>query len=212
MNGANTNRSDAYRRILDAIDRGDLKSGDRLRESDLAARFGVSRTPIREALRRLEAQGLVVHQPHKGAVVAELDYDQLSELYAVRAALEGTAARWAAMRAAPEEIDILRAMIEADRPKVGDPAALSAGNRRFHAMIHRASHNRYLNTMLDTMRVHLALLDGSTLGLPERGEKSLDDHAEILAAIAARDGDRAEDAARRHIAEGLRARIAMRVK
>ena len=102
---------DAYERLLNAIDSGELAPGSRLLEAQLAERLGVSRTPVREALRRLEAQGLVTHEPHRGVVVAELDYDQLGELYAVREVLEGTAARLAARHASPEEVEVLREMV-----------------------------------------------------------------------------------------------------
>src|SRR6516164_5955777 len=81
-----------YELLLDAIENGALAPGSRLRETDLALRFGISRTPVREALKRLEAQGLVSHQAHHGAVVAELGYGEITELYALREVLEGTAA------------------------------------------------------------------------------------------------------------------------
>ena len=120
---------DLHIRILEAIDAGEYPPGARLLETELAARFGVSRTPIREALRRLETQGVVTHEPRKGAVVASLDYDQLGELYAVREVMEGLAARLAARHASPAEIQLLRDMIAEDR-KINDPKAQSQANKR----------------------------------------------------------------------------------
>lgn len=200
----------AYELILDAIDSGALPPGTRLREVELAERFHVSRTPVREALKRLEATGLVVHEPHHGAVVAMLDHGQTVELYQVREVLEGAAARLAASQATPEEIEILREMLAQDHARVDDPVALARGNRLFHRQLHLAARNRFLDTMLENMRRSLLLLAGTTLGQPERGPASLAEHGEIVAAIAAHDPDAAEAAARRHIRHAFKARIRLR--
>jgi DNA-binding GntR family transcriptional regulator len=199
--------ADIYALLLDAIDRGDYAPGGRLVEAELAERFGVSRTPVREALNRLETQGVVARDPRRGVVVASLDYDQLGELYAVREVMEGFAARMAARHAAPAEIALLAEMVEADRVRVGDAEALSRSNRLFHRQLHRASHNRYLIQMLDAMRRSLALLSSTTLAAPSRGGESVEEHARIVAAVAARDEDGAEAAARAHIANALRTRL-----
>ncbi|MFN3613688.1 MAG: GntR family transcriptional regulator [Rubrimonas sp.] len=199
--------ADIYAALLDAIDRGDFAPGARLVEADLADRFGVSRTPVREALNRLETQGVLARDPRRGVVVASLDYDELGELYAVREVAEGFAARMAARHAAPAEIALLQEMVEADRERLSDPRALSQGNKQFHRQLHRASHNRYLIQMLDAMRRSLALLSSSTLAVPERGAQSIEEHAAIVAAIAARDEETAERAARLHIANALKTRL-----
>src|SRR4051794_41726334 len=104
---------DAYDLILEAIDQGEFHPGDRLVESELAVRFGVSRTPIREALQRLETQA-VLARDGRSLVVASLDHDQLGELYVVRGELEGLAARLAAQHAAPEEVRVLWEMVRKD--------------------------------------------------------------------------------------------------
>jgi DNA-binding GntR family transcriptional regulator len=199
--------ADIYAALLDAIDRGDFAPGARLVEADLADRFGVSRTPVREALNRLETQGVLARDPRRGVVVASLDYDELGELYAVREVAEGFAARMAARHAAPAEIALLQEMVEADRERLSDPRALSQGNKQFHRQLHRASHNRYLIQMLDAMRRSLALLSSSTLAVPERGAQSIEEHAAIVAAIVARDEETAERAARLHIANALKTRL-----
>ena len=111
--------------MLEAIDQGEFRPGDRLVETELADRFGVSRTPIREALQRLETQG-VLARDGRSLVVASLDHDQLGELYVVRGELEGLAARLAAQHAAPEEIRVPAEMLRRDRALVGDPEALPA--------------------------------------------------------------------------------------
>lgn len=197
---------DAYTLILEAIDHGDYKPGDRLVESDLAERFGVSRTPIREALQRLETQSLLARDG-RSLIVASLDHNQLSELYLVRTELEGLAARLAARHAAVEEVKVLRDMVEEDRSIVNDPAALSRANRRFHKMIHLASHNRYLVQQLDLVHRTMALMATTSLAVEGRGEVALREHGAIVEAIAARDEDGAYMALKAHISEAFETRI-----
>ena len=201
--------AEAYDLLLEAIDRGALPPGTRLREAELAERFRISRTPVREALKRLEAQGLVLHEPHHGAVVARLDYGQMTELYHMREVLEGTAAGLAATHATATEVEIMREMVERDRGLLADPQALAATNRIFHRQICLSSRNRYLNAMLENLRLSLALLGGTTLVVPDRGEESLREHAAIVEAIAGRDPLEAERAARLHIRNAFRARIGL---
>ena len=126
MPQATDTERDLHERILDAIDAGDYPPGARLLETELAETFGVSRTPVREALRRLESQGVVTHEARKGAVVASLDYNQLGELYAVREVMEGLAARLAARFASPAEVQLLRDMIAKDRHR---PLKAGAGEQ-----------------------------------------------------------------------------------
>lgn len=197
---------DLYDRILASVDSGEFAPGARLLETELATRFGVSRTPVREALRRLETQGVVTHEPRKGAVVATLDYDQLGELYAVREVMEGLAARLAARHASEAEILLLREMIAEDE-KVLDPRGQSQANKRFHRQLHQCSHNRYLIQTLDPIRRSMALLTKTTFSFPKRIADSNAEHAIIVDAIEARDGDAADAAARKHIANAYAVRL-----
>lgn len=197
---------DAYGLILDAIDEGLYKPGDRMVESELAERFGVSRTPIREALQRLETQSLLTRDG-RSLIVASLDHNQLAELYAVRAELEGLAARLAAQHAAPEEVRVLREMVEEDRAKIGDPAALARTNRRFHKQVHLASHNRYLVQQLDLVHRTMALLATTSLAVEGRSETAIAEHDAIVTAIEARDGDAAAAALRKHISSAFETRL-----
>lgn len=197
---------DAYDLLLEAIDQGEFRPGDRLVESELAERFGVSRTPIREALQRLETQS-VVARDGRSLVVSTLDHDQLGELYVVRAELEGLAARLAAQHAAPEEISLLRDLIARDRALIPRPDLLARANRRFHHQIHLASHNRYLIQQLDMVHRSMALLATTSLTAEGRGGQAMDEHEAIVRAIEARDGAAAEAAIRLHISHAFETRL-----
>ncbi len=206
MPTAQPGQKDAYTLVLEAIDQGEFRPGDRLVESELAERFGVSRTPIREALQRLETQA-VLARDGRSLVVSSLDHDQLGELYVVRAELEGLAARLAAQHAAPEEIRVLWEMVRKDRDLVARPDLLARANKRFHRQIHLASHNRYLIQQLEMVHRSMALVAGTTLAAEGRGEQSLEEHAGIVAAIEARDGAAADAAIRTHISRAFETRL-----
>jgi DNA-binding GntR family transcriptional regulator len=199
-------QKDAYSLILDAIDTGIYRPGDRLVESELADRFGVSRTPIREALQRLETQSLLTRDG-RSLIVASLDHSQLAELYVVRGALEGLAARLAARQATPEEVRILRDMLEADRALVADPQALARANRRFHRQIHLSSHNRFLIQQLDLVHRSMALLANTSIAARGRSQDTLTEHEAIVRAIEAGDGDAADGALREHISRAFMTRL-----
>jgi DNA-binding GntR family transcriptional regulator len=201
-----SSQSDAYTLILQAIDSGVFRPGDRLVESELAERFGVSRTPIREALQRLETQSLLTRDG-RSLIVASLDHNQMAELYAVRAELEGLAARLAARHATEEEIQVLGDLIEEDRALLEDPSALSRANRRFHKMIHLASHNRFLVQQLDLVHRSMALMATTSLAAEGRGEIALAEHEAIVDAIRRRDEDAAYQALRDHISVAFVTRL-----
>ena len=199
-------QKDAYTLILEAIDSGLYKPGDRLVESELAERFGVSRTPIREALQRLETQSLLTRDG-RSLIVASLDHNQMAELYVVRCELEGLAASLAARHATEEEIQVLRDMVKEDRALLDDPSALARANRRFHKQIHLASHNRYLVQQLDLVHRSMALMATTSLAAEGRGEKALAEHAAIVDAIARRDEKAAYKALRDHISVAFVTRL-----
>jgi len=199
-------QKDAYSLILEAIDVGVFRPGDRLVESELAERFGMSRTPIREALQRLETQSLLTRDG-RSLIVASLDYNQMAELYIVRAELEGLAARLAANHATPEEVRVLRQMVTEDRALLGDPSALSRANRRFHKQIHLASHNRFLVQQLDLVHRSMALMAETSLAIVGRGEVALAEHETIVAAIEKHDGAAADAALRTHISVAFETRL-----
>ena len=200
-------QKDAHTLILEAIDAGVYKPGDRLVEAELAERLGVSRTPVREALQRLETQSMLVRDG-RSLIVASLDHNQLSELYAVRAELEGLAARLAARHAAEEELRVLRGMVRDDQRLIGgDPRLLSQANKRFHRQIHLASHNRFLIQQLELLHRSMALMATTSFAAEGRDEVALAEHAAIVAAIAARDGEAAFEALRTHISRAFETRL-----
>ncbi|MBR9762293.1 MAG: GntR family transcriptional regulator [Rhodobacteraceae bacterium] len=199
-------QGDAYSLILEAIDIGLYRPGDRLVESELADRFGVSRTPIREALQRLETQGLLARDG-RSLIVASLDHNQLAELYVVRSELEALAAGLAARHATAEEVRVLQDMVTADRRHLGDPAALARANKRFHHQIHLASHNRFLVQQLDLVHRSMALLATTSLAAEGRDGDALNEHGAIVRAIAARDEEAAAEALRSHISQAYVTRL-----
>lgn len=197
----------AYRYIRSAIQDGKLTPGERLREVELARQIGLSRTPIREALGRLESEGLVAHDATRGVVVAELDHAMVTELYFMREVLEGTAARLAAQHASDVEISILDDLCHQYEAALSDEAALAVANRRFHETLYRCSHNRYLLNMVTVLHNALSLLGSTTLGNPERAAESLREHRAVVTAIRARDADAAEQALRSHIRAAQKVRM-----
>jgi DNA-binding GntR family transcriptional regulator len=206
MKDAKAPQKDAYSLILEAIDVGIYRPGDRLVESDLAERFGMSRTPIREALQRLETQSLLARDG-RSLIVASLDHNQMAELYVVRTELEGLAARLAARHATEEEVKVLRDMVEDDKALLDDPSALARANRRFHKQIHLASHNRFLVQQLDLVHRSMALMATTSLAAQGRGEIALAEHQAIVDAISARDENAAYKALRDHISVAFVTRL-----
>ena len=189
---------DAYSLILEAIDVGIYKPGDRLVESDLADSFGVSRTPIREALQRLETQSLLMRDG-RSLIVSSLDHSQMAELYIVRAELEGLAASLAAKHATSEEVKVLQDMVDSDRKFISDPTVLAKSNRRFHKQIHLASHNRFLIKQLDLVHRSMALMATTSLAADGRGAVAVEEHQAIVTAISNGDSEEASEKLRDHI-------------
>ncbi len=198
----------AYARLFEAIERGELKPGTRLVELELSAWLGASRTPVREALGRLESEGLVARDPSRGVVVAELDHGLVAELYAMREVLEGTAAALAARHASEAEIDALREIAQLDRG-VEDAIRLARVNRHFHEALFRSAHNRFLLRAVNALRQSMVLLGPTTLATPGRPDKARGEHERIVEAISRRDEAAADEAARAHIRAAYRARLSL---
>ena len=196
-----------YESLRDAISDGRIAGGERVREEEVARNLGVSRTPVREALQRLQQRGLLVVGVGRGLVVARLSQQQVVELYAMREILEGSAARFAARHATPAEIEILYQLQEQLKGAEGDATLHVSLNRQFHQAIYEAAHNRYLMQTLDSLNDSFALLRSSTFRLPHRQRNSDEERHRIIAAIEKRDPDLAEREAREHILQAQRTRF-----
>lgn len=196
----------AYRYIIEAIKEGTLTPGTRLREVDLAERIGLSRTPIREALNRLQLEGLVATDPARGTIITELDHGMISELYAMREVLEGTAAGLAARHASEVEVSFLREISQRDAQLI-EVRDLVKSNKLFHSTLYRCAHNRYLLKMLSSLQESMMLLGPSTLSNTKRANAAHGEHMAIVEALEARDPKLAEHLARVHIREAYKGRL-----
>lgn len=198
----------AYSALRDAIVANELKPGDRVSEYKVAAWLKISRTPAREGLRRLEAEGFLTAIPRRGLVVASVDDDAIYELYAAREALEGGVAALAARNATDAEIAALEQMVAAESAMTGSAEMMFEHNRLFHQFIYRAARNRYLTKYLqsiyDTLTAHRSI---STMRIPARRVAVHGEHRVLCAAIARRDEEAAREAAVEHVRQALRARI-----
>jgi DNA-binding GntR family transcriptional regulator len=194
------------RNILD----GELPPGHRLRSDVLANELKVSRTPVREALRKLETEGLV-DASRSGLVVRQSSEEDLVEIFYLREALEGMAARLAAENATRAEIDELHALFE-DMEAVaarGDIALVRKLTGEFHLLVCRASHNKRLIQSLQGLLDHVRQAQSSTLYMPGRPADALKEHRALLRAIEKRDPDLAETLARQHRRKTLELRRKM---
>jgi DNA-binding GntR family transcriptional regulator len=196
-----------YESLRDAIWDGRVAVGERVREEEIARNLGVSRTPVREALQRLQQRGLLVFGAGRGLTVASLSQHQVLQLYAMREILEGSAARFAAQHATEPEIAVLwRLQKELCKPD-HDTMALVTLNRRLHQAIYEAAHNQYLIQTLSVLHDSLALLHSTTFRVPSRRLESDEEHRQIVEAIEQHNPDRAEEAARQHIRQAQRTRF-----
>jgi DNA-binding GntR family transcriptional regulator len=197
----------AYQLLRHAIATNRLKPGSRVLENELATLLNMSRTPIREAIAALEADGLVSVDGVRGRVVTKLDYQSVMELYSVREVLESTAAGLAARNASDMEIIALRNLLELEEAIIDDAGKLADHNRRFHEAIFLCSHNRYILKMLQYIQTGMLLLGQSTRLGTLRRETDLVEHRAIVDAIDAHDPAAAEAATRHHVRSAQQARI-----
>lgn len=198
----------AYQALRSAINVGTLEPGQRIPELELSSSFKISRTPIREALRRLQSDGLVVHAPGGGLAVAQHDLRAVAELYDVRERMEGTAAALAARNADRTEQSVLEAMLAGHKDFPDDPGLHARENKLLHDQIYRAAHNRFLLKSLQGLHDALALLGRTTFAAPGRIEEAWAEHAAIVAAIVRRDEAEAEAVARVHVRNAYEIRLA----
>lgn len=189
-----------------------LRPGAPLREVALAEQLGVSKTPLREAFARLEQEGLVETTSFKGAVVTGYSERDLNEIYDLRALLEGAAARSAAEGSTADMLDALRDVVVRSRElrDAGDLAALAGLHEQFDLIVYAQVTNERIVALIENLRAHLTRIGKLTVGIPGRVEASVEEHAAIVDAIAARDPDEAERLMRVHIGSVLSDQLATR--
>lgn len=195
----------AYERLREAIVDGTLPSGRKLSERSLAAALAISAQPIREALRRLEGEGMVESRPRSGTFVAALDDRRLIEMGRIRAALEGVAAGLVARQATPETVAALRARLEAVRAAtaLGDPRRLAEANDAFHLALHAITGNALLTRTLRALRAYHHISRDRVLAAHDERNRALEEHGAVLARIEAGDAAGAEALMRAHALRSL---------
>jgi len=188
-------------KIENAIVDGSLPPGTRLDETELAERYGVSRTPIREALLQLAHSGLIEIRPRRGAIVAEVGLDRMIEMFEVMAELEAMAARLAARRCTASDMLALTDALSACREAAAreDRDGYYYENERFHFALYRASHNGFLEEQCIAMNRRLKPYRRLQLRVRNRLGTSLAEHEAIVEALAAQNPEQAERRARGHV-------------
>jgi DNA-binding GntR family transcriptional regulator len=178
-----------------------LKPGSPLVEDELARHLGTSKTPVRDALLALERDGLVTKIPYKGTYVSEISLKDATEIFELRAVLEGLAARLSARSFSPKELDAAEKILaDADEARArNDFNATSSLGAQFHGLIHHRADNRRLLPILDKLEDQLHRLRRMSDQVAGRLEKSAHEHRQILAALRAGDPAEAEQAMRRHL-------------
>lgn len=187
--------------IREAIKNGSLQPRERLMEIQLADELGVSRTPVREALRKLELEGFIVMVPRKGAYVSDLTMKDVADVFEIRAALEGLAAALAAERITEEELENMERLLveKGEAINLDDIGKLVAVDTKFHEVMYQASRNERLSAIISNLREQIQRFRLTSLSIPGRKEDSLREHRNLLEAIQARDIQLARQLAQEHI-------------
>ncbi len=198
--------------LREAIVSGRLQPNQRLVEADLSRSFGLGRSAVRTALARLEQEGLVEHERHRGARVRLVGEREAVEILETRAVLEGLAARYAAVRANPEDVDALRAILDEMRRRLAlaDLLGVSDENASLHRRLLQIAGHGTTTRMISSLKSQLVRFQYRTIMLPGRSERSMAEHTAIVEAVAAGDADAAETAMRAHlthVAEALRSTV-----
>lgn len=208
---ASTIRTMVEDKVRSAILSGHFKPGQRLVERELCELIGVGRTSIREALRQLEAEGLVQTIPHRGPVVATMEYEEAEQLYAIRALLEGYAGQQFAERGTPEQMKQLDAAVAAleDAVRNPDQKQLLDAKNLFYSTLMDGSGNIFVRQTLTLLHNRINILRATSMMQEGRLEHSMSEIRDIQSAIKQRDGARAAAACRYHIESAARAALSM---
>jgi len=197
-------REVVYDRLKKGIQRGDFKAGDRLIEQRLAEGLGVSRTPIREAISRLEQDGLVYKIPQGGAVVKGTTKEEIDEIFGIRAVLESYAASLATKQVDDGVLSRLQKIIDRSQQALerGDVDGFIRLNTKFHEMIYRASHSDKLYQIISNLRDYFYKYRVFILKMEGMPQVSLQDHRRMLQAMREKDSKKVEELVREHILRG----------
>ena len=213
LDGYKQLRDVVFENLRDAIITQVLKPGERLMEIQLADEMGVSRTPVREAIRKLELEGLVVMVPRKGAYVAGVSMKDIHEVYEVRSALEMLAVTLAAERITDEELNALEQQVlresEEEAKKDGsDLDNIIYIDSSFHDIIYQAARNQRLVQFVNILQEQLQRFRAASLARPGRSKTALEEHKQIVEALSERNGELASKLAQEHIENAENAMIA----
>ncbi len=191
----------AYEAIREAIISGSFAAGAPLVETRIAEQLGVSKTPVRAALRRLEARGFVERVPHSGVYVTEYSFQDVQDVFAVRAVLEGLAMRIAASSCSQQEIEEARTLLGAAERALneGKTGLARELGREWHGLLLSTVANRFLSDMLELLKDHIERGRSMTAIDVDSARKSVEEHTQVLDAIEARNGELAEDLVRTHL-------------
>lgn len=200
-------RETVYQQLKHAVLTGAFATGERLLERDIAEKLQVSRTPVREALKRLEADGLLEAMPKQGLAVKEYSYDDIREIYMIREALECLAAEFAAINSTDADIALLDGLVvEMDRlDNEADAERLMEVHRRFSEAYNRASHMPTLIHLIESLKDQVARVRNVSLSTPARRTETRKEHKELLDALRRRDPERASALTHVHIRNALAA-------
>lgn len=192
-------REIVFEAMREAIISGVLKPGERLMEIQLAEEMGVSRTPVREAIRKLELEGFVVMMPRKGAYVAGVSHKDVADVFEIRAALEGLAAGLAAERVTDDEIEQMERVLFYKEGEERDLEMIVKSDTDFHALVYKASRNQRLVQILENLREQIQRFRATSLAVPGRVRDALEEHRAIVEALADHDVEKAQELANSHI-------------
>lgn len=197
-------RGKVFQKLREDILSGAYKEQDELREIIIGEELGVSRTPVREALRQLELEGLVTIIPNKGAYVTGITQKDVHDIYKIRSMLEGLCAHWATENITAKQIGELEEVIllsefHLQRQCGRQAEQVSQLDGKFHKILYEASNSRVLEHVLSDFHKYVQMARTTSVGAGERAKKSIDEHRAILEAIKSKDAGKAERLANAHI-------------
>ena len=187
--------------LRDAIRKGILEPGERLMEVQLAEELGISRTPVREAIRKLEQEGYVIMMPRRGTYVSDISTNDVKEIFEIRSALESLATGLAARRIEPEELETLQNLLVEIEGYIekNDIEKIVETDIKFHGLLYQVSRNERLVNIINNLKEQLARFRTLSMSYPGRLQETLEEHSEMVEAIANGDVSAARDAAEHHM-------------